>query len=111
MGSQAILGRWKEVAAPDRVTMSNEADIAFFVDPEEIKADTVMGVLGPADAEPRATARRGIDDVCNSQPQGCVIGGFGAGTPNFAGRSSGWGASLSSFILRSRSLRAERLSP
>ena len=46
MGSQAILGSWKEIAAPDRVTMSNEADIAFFNDPEEMKADTVMGVLG-----------------------------------------------------------------
>ena len=46
MGSQAILGSWKEIAAPDRVTMSNEADIAFFTDPDEIKADTVMGVLG-----------------------------------------------------------------
>lgn len=46
MGSQAILGSWKEIAAPDRVTMSNEADIAFFADPDELKADTVMGVLG-----------------------------------------------------------------
>ena len=46
MGSQAILGSWKEIAAPDRVTVSNEADIAFFADPEELKADTIMGVLG-----------------------------------------------------------------
>lgn len=46
MGSQAILGSWKEIAAPDRVTLSNEADIAFFADPDEVKADTVMGVLG-----------------------------------------------------------------
>ena len=46
VGSQAILATWKEIAAPERVTMSNEADIAFFVDPEELKADTVMGVLG-----------------------------------------------------------------
>jgi hypothetical protein len=27
--------------------MSNEADIAFFVDPEELKADPVVGMLGP----------------------------------------------------------------
>lgn len=46
MGSQAILGSWKEIAAPDRVTVSNEADIAFFADAEELKADTIMGVLG-----------------------------------------------------------------
>ncbi len=43
MGSQAILGSWKEIAAPDRVTVSNEADIAFFADPDELKADTIMG--------------------------------------------------------------------
>ena len=46
MGSQAILGSWKEIAAPERATMSNEADLAFFDDPDEFKADTVMGVLG-----------------------------------------------------------------
>ena len=46
MGSQAALATWGEAAVPAQVTLSNEADIAFFHDPWELKADTVMGVLG-----------------------------------------------------------------
>lgn len=46
VGSQAVLASWREGVAPVEATMSNEADLAFFVDPDEIKADTVMGVLG-----------------------------------------------------------------
>lgn len=46
MGSQAILASWKESVVPDRLSMSGEADVAAFFDPEELKADEIMGVLG-----------------------------------------------------------------
>lgn len=46
MGSQAILAAWKEAVVPERLSLSSEADIAAFFDPEELKADEIMGVLG-----------------------------------------------------------------
>lgn len=48
IGSQSILGKYSHVALPDEAWLSVEADIAFFDDPEEVKADLVDGALGEA---------------------------------------------------------------
>jgi hypothetical protein len=46
IGSQAILGSIDEVELPPEATMSMEADLAFFDDPDERKSDLVDGVVG-----------------------------------------------------------------
>ncbi len=46
IGSQAILGSYTEDDLPEVVTVSIEADVAFFQDPEERKADLVDGSIG-----------------------------------------------------------------
>ena len=48
IGSQSILGKYSHVALPDEAWMSVEADIAFFDDPDEKKADLVDGAIGEA---------------------------------------------------------------
>ena len=48
IGSQSILGKFSHTALPDAATMSIEADISFFDDPDERKADLVDGALGEA---------------------------------------------------------------
>lgn len=46
IGSQAILASFDEEALPLEATMSIEADLAFFDDPEERKSDLVDGAIG-----------------------------------------------------------------
>jgi hypothetical protein len=46
IGSQAILGSVDELELPPEATMSMEADLAFFDDPDERKSDLVDGVVG-----------------------------------------------------------------
>jgi len=46
IGSNAILGTFDEDDLPEETTMSIEVDIAFFDDPEELKADLVDGAIG-----------------------------------------------------------------
>lgn len=48
IGSQAILGKFSHVALPEAAWMSVEADISFFDDPNEAKADLVDGAIGEA---------------------------------------------------------------
>lgn len=48
IGSQSILGKFSDTALPDAATMSVEADISFFDDPDERKADLVDGAIGEA---------------------------------------------------------------
>lgn len=46
LGSQAILGTYDDQCLPAAVTMSVEADFAFRIDPNEVKADKVDGDIG-----------------------------------------------------------------
>jgi hypothetical protein len=46
IGSQSILGSFSEDDLPSDVTMSIEADVAFFDDPDEAKSDKVDGGIG-----------------------------------------------------------------
>lgn len=46
IGSQAILGTYDEHELPDRVTLSREADMAFWDDEDERKSDLVDGAIG-----------------------------------------------------------------
>ena len=46
VGSQAILGTADGSALPTEATMSIEADLAFFDDPDEHKSDAVDGAIG-----------------------------------------------------------------
>jgi hypothetical protein len=46
IGSQSILGSFREDELPDEATRSIEADIVFFDDPDESKADAVDGGIG-----------------------------------------------------------------
>lgn len=46
VGSQAILGTFDEDDLPDRVTLSVEADVAFWDDTADRKADQVDGAIG-----------------------------------------------------------------
>jgi hypothetical protein len=46
LGSQSILGAFEEYQLPDVATLSREADIAFFDDPDERKSDLVDGAIG-----------------------------------------------------------------
>ncbi len=46
IGSQAILGSYEEDDLPETVTLSREADIAFWDDIDEQKADSVDGAIG-----------------------------------------------------------------
>ena len=46
VGSQAILGFASDDALPPEVTMSVEADIVPFHDPDERKADLIDGTIG-----------------------------------------------------------------
>lgn len=46
MGSQAILGTYDDDRLPDEATRSIEADVAFWHDPDEGKADEVDGSIG-----------------------------------------------------------------
>lgn len=48
IGSQSILGKFSHSALPDAATVSIEADISFFNDPDEQKADLVDGAIGEA---------------------------------------------------------------
>ncbi len=46
IGSQAILGTFWEDELPEEAWMSVEADVAFFDDPQALKADQVDGAIG-----------------------------------------------------------------
>lgn len=46
IGSQAILGTYAEEDLPPRVTLSREADLAFWDDLDERKSDAVDGAIG-----------------------------------------------------------------
>ena len=46
VGSQSILGSFDENELPHEVTMSREADLAFWDDLDEVKADRVDGAIG-----------------------------------------------------------------
>ena len=46
LGSQSILGSIADEQLPDEATTSIEADLAFFDDPEDAKADAVDGAIG-----------------------------------------------------------------
>jgi hypothetical protein len=46
IGSQAILATFDEDALPQEATLSIEADLAFFDDPEERKAELIDGAIG-----------------------------------------------------------------
>ena len=46
IGSQAILGSFREDQLPVDATRSIEADVAFFNDPDERKSDLVDGGIG-----------------------------------------------------------------
>lgn len=46
IGSQSILGSYDEHELPERVTLSREADVAFWDDANERKADSVDGAIG-----------------------------------------------------------------
>ena len=46
IGSQSILGSFDEDDLPPEATASQEADIAFFDDPDRTKADDVEGAIG-----------------------------------------------------------------
>ena len=46
IGSQAILGSFREDDLPASATVSIEADIAFLDDPDEAKSDLVDGGIG-----------------------------------------------------------------
>lgn len=48
IGSQAILAAFPEDDLPPEATISIEADVAFFDDPDELKADQVDGAIGEA---------------------------------------------------------------
>jgi hypothetical protein len=48
IGSQSILGSFSEDELPNEATRSIEADVAFFDDPDEAKADAVDGGIGEA---------------------------------------------------------------
>jgi hypothetical protein len=46
LGSQSILGSIADEQLPDEATTSIEADVAFFDDPGDFKADAVDGAIG-----------------------------------------------------------------
>ena len=46
IGSQAILGSHEEFELPEEATLSMEADLGFFDDPEDEKSDQIDGVVG-----------------------------------------------------------------
>ena len=46
IGSQAILGTYDDRDLPDAATRSIEADVAFRVDPDDVKANRVDGAIG-----------------------------------------------------------------
>ena len=46
VGSQAILGTYDADDLPEEATMSVEADVAFWDDPDEAKSDRVDGAIG-----------------------------------------------------------------
>jgi len=46
IGSQAILGSHDEFELPPETTLSMEADLGFFDDPDEEKSDQIDGVVG-----------------------------------------------------------------
>lgn len=46
VGSQAILGTYDDDRLPEEATRSIEADVAFWHDPDEAKADEVDGSIG-----------------------------------------------------------------
>lgn len=50
IGSQAILGSYEEADLPVEVTMSREADLAFWDDPDEVLSDRVDGAIGELSA-------------------------------------------------------------
>lgn len=50
IGSQSILGTTDAAYLPQEATMSVEADIAFFNDPDETKSDLVDGAIGEGSA-------------------------------------------------------------
>lgn len=46
IGSQSVLGSFAESDLPPEATSSMEADVAFFDDPADVKADQVDGAIG-----------------------------------------------------------------
>jgi hypothetical protein len=46
IGSQSLLGTFAEDSLPHEATTSIEADVAFFDDPDDAKADLVDGAIG-----------------------------------------------------------------
>jgi hypothetical protein len=50
IGSQSILGSFREDELPSEATRSIEADVAFFDDPDEVKSDAVDGAIGEESA-------------------------------------------------------------
>lgn len=46
IGSQSILASLGEDELPPEVTLSNEADVAFFDDPDEEKSDLIDSTIG-----------------------------------------------------------------
>jgi hypothetical protein len=46
IGSQAILGTFDDAGLPSRAVASMEANLAFFADPDERKADEIDGSIG-----------------------------------------------------------------
>jgi hypothetical protein len=46
IGSQSLLGTFAEDSLPHEATASIEADVAFFDDPDDAKADLVDGAIG-----------------------------------------------------------------
>lgn len=50
IGSQSVLGSFTKDDLPLEATMSMEADIAFFDDPADVKADQVDGAIGELSA-------------------------------------------------------------
>ena len=53
IGSQSVLGSFAEGELPQEATSSMEADIAFFDDPADAKADQVDGAIAGAFDVPR----------------------------------------------------------
>ncbi len=50
IGSQAILGSYNDAGLPADITLSVEADLGSFDDPDETKADLIHGALGELSA-------------------------------------------------------------
>lgn len=58
IGSQSVLGSFAEDDLPFEATSSIEADVAFFDDPADAKADQVDGAIGELEAQQECTQSR-----------------------------------------------------